>query len=163
MELVAPPGVVELPERPTLGIRVVTPFRGMLGAADELSRELRAWVAKRDVETVAFGFGRLYVVDMSGPMDIEVGFVTRNPCEGDERVRAGAFPAGRYATPTYVNHGIPANLALIEWAHDNGHALGRHEVAEGDAFACRHEQVLTDPKTEPRKTRQRTELAIKLA
>ena len=72
-------------------------------------------------------------------------------------------PAGRYATLTYRNHAIQANRALLDWVRDNGLTLDRHEVPEGDAFACRYEACLTDPKLEPRKTKQEIELAMKLA
>ena len=45
MEIVRPARVEERPERPYVGIRVVTPFRGMLGVYDDLLKELSAWVA----------------------------------------------------------------------------------------------------------------------
>ncbi len=163
MEITSPPRVVELPERPTLGIRVVTPFRGMLGTASALTKELLTWLGASDAERVGYGFLRLYVIDMSGPMDIEVGFVTRTPHDGDERVRPGVLLAGRYATLSYVNHSIQANRALIDWARDNELAFDRHDTPAGDAFACRYEMTLSDPQLEPRKTRWEIELAFKLA
>jgi effector-binding domain-containing protein len=161
VEIVKAPRLEMLPERAYLGIRVVTPFRGMLGVGDDLLRELRAWVAKSDAEPVGYGFLRLYVVDMQGPMDIEVGIITHTTYAGDGRVEPGVLPAGRYVTLTYRNHGVRANGALIDWAHDNGVAFDRRQVPEGDAFACRYEAFLTDPKQEPRKTRWEVEVSIK--
>ncbi len=135
----------------------------MLGVYDGLLKELSSWVAQAGIETVEYGFLRLHVIDMSGPMDIEAGFFTAGDQPGDDRVRAGVTPAGRYATLSYRNHAIQANRALLDWVRDNGLTLDRREVPEGDAFACRYEACLTDPKLEPRKTRQEIELAMKLA
>jgi len=44
VEIIAPPRVEHRQERPYVGIRVVTPFRGMLKVRDELLREVRAWI-----------------------------------------------------------------------------------------------------------------------
>lgn len=163
MELIEPPRVETLPERPYLGIRIVTPFRGMLGVRDKLFDELRAWLAEAEVETVGHGLFRLHVIDMDGPMDLEVGYLTREPLPGDGRVQPGVLPAGRYATLTYKDHALRANGALIDWARDNELAFDRREVSDGDLFACRYEAYRTDPKVEPRKTKWDVELAIKLA
>ncbi len=163
MELIEPPRVESRPEVPYVGIRAVTPFRGMLGASDKLFAELSAWVEQSGVETVGHGFLRLHVIDMSGPMDLEVGLVTPLATGFTGRVRAGALLPGRYATLTHKNHALRANRALIEWARDHELEFDRHEVPEGDRFACRYEACLTDPKLEPRKTKRAFEVAIKLA
>src|SRR5277367_4081585 len=162
MEIIEPARVVVLPERPYLGIRVITPFRGMIGVSDELFKELRAWKTEAGVETLGHGFVRLHVIDMSGPMDIEVGFLTPGPAQGDGRVQSGVLPEGRYATLTYVNHAIRANRRLIEWARDEGIQFDRRDVPEGDSFACRYEALVSDPTLEPRKTKQQIELAFKI-
>jgi effector-binding domain-containing protein len=162
VEIVRPARVEERPERPYVGIRVVTPFRGMLGVYDDLLKELSAWVAQSGLETVEYGFLRLHVIDMSGPMDVEAGFFTVGEQPGDDRVRPGLMPPGRYATLTYRDHAIQANRALLDWVRDSGLTLDRRGEPEGDAFACRYEACLTDPKLEPRKTRREIELAMKL-
>jgi effector-binding domain-containing protein len=162
VEIIAPPRVVQRPERVYLGIRVVTPFRGMLKVRDELLREVHAWIERSDAELIEHGFLRLHVIDMNGPMDIEVGYFTRRPCEGGGRIKPGSMPAGRYATLTYRDHSLRANRTLIEWAGDNGVEFDRHESPEGDAFACRYEANLTDPKEEPRKTRWDVELVFRV-
>ena len=145
-----------------VGIRVTTLFRGMLKVRDELLREVRAWIEESDTETIGHGFLRLHVIDMNGPMDIEAGYFTRRPCHGHGRIKPGSMPAGRYATLTYKDHSLRANRALIEWARDSGIEFDRREVPEGDAFACRYEANLTDPKIEPRKTRWDVELAFRI-
>ena len=161
MDLIKPPRVEERPAVPYVGIRVVTPFRGMLRVRDDLMAELVAWLDGRDAGPLFF---RLHVIDMDGPMDIEVGAVTVGRLgRGAERVRAGTLPAGRYATLTYRNHSLRANKTLLQWVRDNGVALDRRETSEGDAFGCRYEAYLTDPRTEPRKTKWETELSMRVA
>ncbi|WP_212998719.1 hypothetical protein [Winogradskya consettensis] len=124
MEIIDGPRVVAAPLRHCVGIRVVTPFRGMFAVRDQLMTELYSWAAER---AVAYGhtFFRLHVVDMDGPMDVEDGM-------------------------------------LRDWAHDQGLTLDRTVSPAGERFACRYEAYLTDPRTEPRKTRWHTELAIRL-
>ncbi|MEU4242712.1 GyrI-like domain-containing protein [Actinoplanes sp. NPDC026619] len=154
MEILEGPAVVAEPERRCVGIRVVTPFRGMFAVRDELMKELYAYAGLM--------FFRLHVVDMDGPMEIEAGVVTDEPPAGG-RVRAGVLPAGRYATMTYVGHGRRANGTLIDWIRANDLAMDVAEDPAGDRFGCRYEAYLTDPRTERMKTRWQIGLAIRLA
>lgn len=164
MEIVEPARVQERPAIPYVGIRVITPFRGMLAARDRLLAEAQVGIREAEIETVGHGFLRLHVIDMSGPMDIEAGFFTTGPARTvHPRLRSGSMAAGRYATMKYRDHARRANQALQDWARDNGLVLDRRTVPEGDEFACRYEAFWTDPAIEPRKTRWTVELAILLA
>lgn len=163
MEIIEGPTVETRPEIPCVGIRVVTPFRGMLGVRDELLTEVRDWAARSALDVEGYGFLRLHVIDMQGDMDIEVGVVTRQRSDVEGRVSSGILPAGRYATLAYRGVGTGANRALLEWAHAQGLALDRWDVPEGDRFACRYEAYLTDPEVEPRKKQWKIELAFRLA
>jgi hypothetical protein len=156
VEIVDGPRIVSKPEIHYLGIRVTTPFRGMLSVRDELMNELYP-------HGDGPFFHRLHVIDMDGPMDMEVGVVVKEPLPGDDRVRPSVLPAGRYASLTYVNHARRANKLLLEWARDSGHVLDRWDAPTGDQFACRYEAFLTDPRTEPRKTKWQVQLNIRLA
>ena len=162
MEIIEPARVEQRPERMYVGIRVVTPFRGMLKVRNELLQELCEWIEESGTETIGHGFLRLHVINMDGPMDLEAGYFTGSRCKGGGRVRPGSMPAGRYATLTYRDHSLRANRALSEWARDNGLEFDRHNVPEGDAFACRYEAYLTDPSVEPRKTKWNVELATRV-
>ena len=162
MELIEPPRVVKRSEASYLGIRVVTPFRGMLRVRDELMSELNAWLQARGIDAGPF-FLRLNVIDMEGPMDLEVGAITKDSLPGDDRVQHTVFPAGDYATLTYRDHARRANRALIEWAAANDVPFDRQDDPAGDRFACRYEAYLTDPFTEPRKTKWAVELNIRVA
>ena len=107
-------------------------------------------------------FFRLHVVDMAGPMDIEVGALVAEPVAGGDRIRAGVLPGGRYAALTYVNHGRRANGTLLDWIRAKGLAMDVTETPAGDQFGCRYEAYLTDQRTERMKTRWRIELAVRL-
>jgi effector-binding domain-containing protein len=157
MEIIAGPAVVDKPERHYAGIRVVTPFRGMFAVRDELMAELYAWLDARGADQ-GHTFFRLHVVNMDGPMDIEVGVLTPEPVDGDDRV----LPAGRYASLIYVNHGRRANGTLIDWIRANELPMDVAENPAGDRFGARYEEYLTEPRAERMKTRWQIELAIRL-
>ena len=165
MQLIETPHVEQRPQIATLGIRLVTPFRGMLAVRDDLMRELRTWLDAHGVTDTRSMYFRFYVVNMDGDFDLEVGVITASAsaASGRGRVRRGEFPPGRYATLTYVDHSLRANRTLIEWAATNGLAFDRRDHAQGDAFACRYEAYLTDERVEKRKTRWQVQLNIKLA
>ena len=145
-----------------VGIRAVAPFSGMFAVVDKLLKELRTWVKQHGIADEGLFFLRYHVIDMNGPMDIEVGFVVQTHLTGDERVKSGVLPAGRYASLVYTGSGMQANKALIGWAKDNGIAWDRWDDPRGDAFRARTETYLTDPKVQPLKTKWEVEVAIKI-
>jgi effector-binding domain-containing protein len=153
----------ERPEQPYLGIRTQTPMKGMFAVVTKLFKELNTWGAQRQLAPAGPPFLRYHVIDMQGEMDIEVGWPVTAPQAGDERVRPAVLPAGRFASLVYVGNGYAGNKALIEWAKTNAIAWDRWDDPKGDAFRCRYEAYLTDPKVEPRKKMWQVEVAIKLA
>jgi hypothetical protein len=163
MEIVESPRVEERPALPYVGLRVVTPFRGMLAVRDRLLAEARAALQEAAIQVVGYGFLRLHVVDMDGPMDLEAGYFTDGPAHIDHpRLRPGAMAAGRYATMKYRDHARRANQALQDWVRDHDLVLDRRTVPDGDEFACRYEAFWTDPTVEPRKTKWTVELSMLL-
>lgn len=145
---------------PTVGIRLVTPFRGMLGIRDQLLAELAAWLTERDLHTDGPFFLRLHHVDMAADMEIEVGvFGIDHP--GDGRVRAGTQPPGDYALLAYRGSSLQANRMLLGWVDESTRDFDA-DPSTG-AWAGRFEVLRTDPRIEPRKTAWTTELAFLLA
>lgn len=145
----------------TLGIRETVPFRTMLANRDRLLAELVVWLDERRITPTGPFFLRLHVVDMAGDMDIEVG-VEAEPMATDNRVRPGTLPAGRYALLDYRSTSLSANRFLHEWISAQGMTTDVHATPAGDAFAARCEVYVTDPRTEPRKTRWIVRLAFLL-
>lgn len=162
MEIIRAPRIERRDDVHSLGIRVVTPFRGMLRVRDELLTELYEWLDDNAGPDLGPAFLRLHVIDMDGPMDLEVGVITSDRIAGDDRVRPGVLPAGDYATLTYRDHSLRANKALLGWIASQNVALDRSEVPDGDLFGCRYEAYLTDPRTEPRKTKWEVQLNIRV-
>lgn len=146
-------------EVPTLGIRETVPFRTMLANRDRLLAELIGWLADHGVDPAGPFFLRLHVVNMSDLMDVEVG-VSGATGTGDERVKAGSLPAGDYAVLAYRAKSLAANRRLHDWVREQGLELDTHPHPRGEAFTSRCEIYLTDPRTEPRKTRWVVELAF---
>jgi effector-binding domain-containing protein len=156
------PKIDERAEQPYMGIRTQTPMKGMFKVIDKRFKEMDGWLNKTGAQPSGAPFLRYHVIDMEGEMDIEVGFPVAAALPDDGRVTAGVLPAGRYASLVYIGNGYTGNKTLVEWARDNGIAWDRWDDPKGDAFRCRLETYLTDPKVEPRKTKWQVEVAIKL-
>lgn len=161
--MITEPQISRHGERQYVGIRVKTPFKGMFAVVDKLLKELRLWVKAHGIADEGPFFLRYHIIDMEGMMDIELGFMVRNPLGGDDRVKPGVLPKGRYASLTYSRYALRGNKALIGWIKENNVKIDRWDDQEGDAFACRYEAYLTDYRVEPRKSAWEIELAIKVA
>jgi effector-binding domain-containing protein len=146
-----------------MGIRTIAPFKGMSKVVVRMSKELNAWVDEHKVKTAGPPFLRFHVIDMRGFMDISFAVPVRKALPDDGEVKAGELPAGRYASLIYSGGGISANRALIEWVRAKSLDFDRWDTEQGDNFRGRYESYLTDPRVEPRKSRWKIEVAIKLA
>jgi hypothetical protein len=158
MDIIDPLKVTRKPAIPTLGIRLVTPFAGMLKIRDTLLKELYKWLDQHAVTAYHSFFLRLHVIDMKGQMDLEVGVTLDRAHEGDARVRPGALPAGNYVTLTYREHDLRANALLQNWAADQGIAFDKTPSPAGDIWNCRYEAYVTDPRSEKRKKARQIQL-----
>jgi effector-binding domain-containing protein len=155
-------GIDKRPTRQYVGFRIITPFEGMFAQTDKLFKELRQWVNARGLADQGPYFLRYHVIDMKGLMDVEAGFVLTSPQAGDERVKSGALPAGRYAHLTYSRYALRGNQALLTWIKEKKLEVDREATSKGDMFGCRYEAYLTDYRTEPRKKNWQVDLAIRL-
>lgn len=156
------PGIDRRPARPYVGLRIITPFEGMFAQTDKLFKELRQWVNVHEVAEQGPYFLRYHVIDMKGLMDVEAGFVVKPGLAGDERVKAGVLPAGRYAHLTYSRYALRGNQALSIWVQEKKLEVDKEVTVKGDSFACRYEAYLTDYRSEPRKSKWHVDLAFKL-
>ncbi|MGJ3240326.1 MAG: GyrI-like domain-containing protein [Anaerolineae bacterium] len=145
-----------------MGIRIQTPFSGMFAEVDKLRKELAKWFKERAIETHGNSFLRYHIIDMEGIMDIEYGTLVDAPLVGDVQVKSASLPAGRYASLIYSRYALRGNKALIAFIQDNKLTVDRWDDENGDAFRCRFEMYLTDPKVEHRKSKWDVEIAIKL-
>jgi effector-binding domain-containing protein len=159
---VGTPGIEYRDEKPYMGIRTRAPFKGMFAVVDQLRKELYGWFKAQGIDPKGPSFLRYLVIDMEGEMDIEFGIQVTEPLPGNDRVTSGVLPAGKYAHLIYRGSGLQGNKALLNWIRDTGLTLDRWDDPRGDAFGCRYEAYLADPRIEPRKTKWDVDLAMKL-
>src|ERR1044071_6214610 len=163
MTSIGQPKIDARPKQVYLGIRTIAPFKGMSKVIERLSKEMNAWVSDHNIKTSGPPFLRFHVIDMRGFMDISFCFPVRKALPNDGDIKADEIPAGRYASLIYSGGGVSANRALIEWVRAQGMDFDRWDTEQGDNFRGRYETYLTDPKIEPRKSKWKIEVAIKLA
>ena len=162
MPTIGEPKIDIRPKQLYMGIRTVTPFKGMAKVIAALSDEMNAWVDEHNLKPSGPPFLRYHVIDMRGFMDIEFAFPFHQTLPGDGKVKAGVLPPGRYASLVFSGGGVSGNRALIEWVRSQGLEFDRWDTEQGDNFRSRYETYLSDPKIEPRKSKWQIEVAIKL-
>ena len=163
MTTIGKPKIDQRPKITYMGIRTIAPFKGMSKVVGKISKELTMWIDQNKVKTSGPPFLRFHVIDMRGFMDISFCFPVLKALPDDGDVKADTIPAGRYASLIYSGGGISGNRALIEWVRSQGLNFDRWDTEQGDNFRGRYETYLTDPKIEPRKSKWKVEVAIKLA
>ena len=163
MTSIGKPEIDTRPQITYMGIRTIAPFKGMPQVIGKLVDELNGWVDENKVKTAGPPFLRFHVIDMRGYMDISFCVPVKKARPDDGNVKADVIPAGRYASLIYSGGGISANRALIEWVRAQGLDFDRWDTEQGDNFRGRYETYLTDPNIEPRKSKWKIEVAIKLA
>ena len=144
--------------RPYLAIAAhVTTEAEFRRAADRGFPELFGWLGEHGVEPAGPLFIRyLAVSDAGGPRDVELAVPVPAGVAGDGRVKAGALPAGRWATLLHVGPYTSATEPDL--------AAGRARLqawadAEGLARVGFVEHFIKGPVEEPDHTRWETELA----
>lgn len=163
MTTIGKPKIDQRPKQAYMGIRTIAPFKGMSKVISRIADELNDWADENKIETAGPPFLRFHVIDMRGFMDISFCVPVRKTLPDDGQVRADEIPAGKYASLIYSGGGISGNRALIEWVRAQGMDFDRWDTEQGDNFRGRYETYLTDPKVEPRKSKWKIEVAIKLA
>ena len=104
------------------------------------------------------------VIDMPR-LVIRFGFVTPKPVAGNERVKAGVLPAGKYVTVTYFGHYDnleSVTAVVIGWAKQKGIEWDSTSTSSGESFASRFEIYKNGPMDEPDPQKWETEIWIKL-
>ena len=178
------PRIVDLPDRPYLGVRAVCTATTMNVVADRLPGII-GHVLGRGGALAGAPFIRYHRVGPGDEYDAEAGVpvddpgpatdgpATHDPATDDivtegpaHDITAGTLPAGRYAVTRHTGHldGLPAATdALLAWAGDRDLAWDRTDTPHGERWGARVEHFLTNPAEEPDPSRYVTELSFRLA
>jgi effector-binding domain-containing protein len=160
---------------PSIELRPAQRYLGIAGRitngvpafVDKAFPELFGWLGEHGVQPAGPPFIRFRELDTDGePLELEVGAPVEAEAQGDDRVRAGSLPAGRYLTMLHVGPYrsetapdlVAARQRLIGWAADQGIVYSR-ETDRGSALPCCLERYLIGPPAEPDFSKWETEFA----
>jgi effector-binding domain-containing protein len=165
--MITKPRIEYRQEQPYAAIRihVPIPFGSYI---QPLNREVKTWLASRDIKPSGPSIIRFLTTDMTRKLDIEVGWLVATTVPGNERVTMGFIPAGNYAvvmyTGSYRGKGLyNATVALLDWAEKNRINWKKTVINGVEWWESRNEIYLTDPAEEPDPKKWQTELAFLIA
>lgn len=136
------------------------PFDAQIGP---LMGEAESYLQSAGVEGFGPAMFKYDVIDMPR-LEMQFGFVTAGAVAGNERVKPGTLPAGRYVTVTYVgpyDDLESVTAVVIGWARQKGIEWDSTEGPEGERFASRIEIYHNGPMDEPDPQKWETEIWIK--
>ena len=164
--MLSAPEIMTRAAQPYVAIRTQVTVEDLGTVVPPLNQEVFAWLGARGAASAGPPFWKYNVIDMMREVEIEAGVPVAAAVAGDDRVVSGVLPAGRYATLTHVGHPselLAATKALLDWAAEQGLTWDVTPGENGDRWACRLENYLTDPSQEPDMSKWVTQLAFKLA
>ena len=121
-----------MPQSPTVETRIDQPYAAIpvkvsmdeLGSVvPPLTGQVFDWLADRGIRPAGPPFWRYVVVDMDADLELETGVAVASAVDGDERIRTGVLPGGRYATVVHKGHPdtlVSATRDLLDWAAQRG-------------------------------------------
>jgi effector-binding domain-containing protein len=152
-------------EQPYVAVRAKVTM-GEIAAFARRFGEVFGWLGGHGLVPAGPPFFKYNVIDMARELEMEAGVPIATVTDGDDQIVAGVLPAGRYATLAHVGHPselMAATKALLDWAAEQGLTWDITPSEDGDRWACRLENYLTDPEQEPDMSKWVTQLAFKLA
>jgi effector-binding domain-containing protein len=152
-------------EQPYVAVRAKVTM-GEIAAFARRFGEVFGWLDSHGLAPAGPPFFKYNVIDMARELEMEAGVPVATATDGDDQIVAGVLPAGRYATLTHVGHPselMAATKALLDWAAEQGLTWDVTPSEDGDRWAGRLENYLTDPEQEPDMSKWVTQLAFKLA
>ena len=160
------PAIVERQAQPYVSITARTPMRQLGEVVPPLNGEVFGWLAERGIRPAGPALWKYNVIDMAGELEVEAGVAVEGTVDGDDRVRAGVLPAGRYVVGRY--HGHPDGLegatgTLLAWAEERDLSWDMSKESGEERWTARLEEYPDDPEEQPDMNEWNTDLAFKLA
>lgn len=129
--------------------------------------EVLGWLAARRIPLVGPPMYRYWVVgDADTEFRLDVAAPVAEPVDGDDRVRPGSVPVGRYVTAVHTGHPdrLASSLRTVEdWATGQGLTFDTWRTGSEVVWGARVEAFPTDPRVEPDRNRWSIEVAYRLA
>lgn len=159
------PKIVEKAPQPYAAILLTLRQPEISQQAPPLIEQVIAWIKAQGGKTAGAPFFNYVNFLPGGKMEMQVGMPTETVLKGDDKVRTGILPGGKFASLTATapyDELHAANMKLDQWARDAGHTLDGAE--QGDRFigATRMEIYHKDPGEDP-SGHPVTEIAFRLA
>jgi effector-binding domain-containing protein len=164
--MLSEPAIVEREAQPYVAITERVTMADISTVLPDLHPQVGAWLTDRQMRPVGAPFWKYDVIDMANFLEVEVAVPIATAVEGDERVRAGVVPAGRYVTATFTGHPMGlenATATLLEWGRQRDLAWDMAVTDVGEVWGARLEIYETDPLIEPDMAKWQTTLAFRLA
>lgn len=163
---ISEPTLIDRAAQPYVAITSSVPMGKLGSELPPLTGEVFGWLGAREIAPAGEVFWKYNVIDMQRELEVEVGVPVASEVAGDDRVRGGVLPAGRYATLHHTGHPdelIDATAALLRWADAEGLSWDVSDTPAGERWAARLEIYFTDPAEEPDMDKWETNLVFKLA
>jgi effector-binding domain-containing protein len=161
--LMTVPTIETRPEQSYVGITRRVSMDRFASVIPPLLGQVFAWLAASGTEPAGPAFFRYQVIDMSGEMEIVAGVPTAEPVTGEDDVRPGTIPGGRYVTAVHTGHPqelMEATGRLLEWANAHDVTWAMHPESDGEHWDGRFEFYFDSPDEEPDMTKWRTEFGF---
>ena len=163
--LIDEPSLIDRAEQPYVAIRRLVSPATLAEVADDRPG-LYGWLAERGLKPAGAPFFRYNVIGPPDLLDVEIGVRLAAATTGDELVRAGVLPGGRFACVTHSGHPdglLDVTAALLDWGSDQGLRWDLSQTDGGQTWGLRLELYKTDPVVEPDLNQWETELLVRLA
>lgn len=164
--MLSEPKIVERPAQSYVCIRRSVGMNDITKVADKMTGEFFARLGQRGVAPAGAPFFKYNSFDGNGQIELEWGVPVPADTEGDDLLKAGTLPGGRYVSAMHTGPfgGLrEATAKVLAWVEDNDLELDQKTTRDGESFGCRMEIYFTDPRVEPDSSKWQTEITMRLA
>lgn len=160
------PEVVVRSEQPYVSITSTVTMHQLGDTLPPLVPEVLAWVDQAGLTPTGPPFWKYNVIDMAAGLEVEVGVPVNRRASGDDRMRAGLLPGGRYVVAHHVGHPDTLEQAtgeLLDWADARGLTWDVTDEGGEERWGARLEEYLNGPADQPDMDKWETDLVFRLA
>jgi effector-binding domain-containing protein len=162
--MLSEPKVEHRDEQPYAAIRTRVAMQAIPRELPPLIFQVLQWLEKNKLKEAGPAFFRYLSMD-KGTMDVEVGVPLNKLPQGDDRVIAGSFPAGKYLTARHTGPytELPkSHMSMDSYAKQHGLKEGTIKGENGQTWGTRAEFYVTHPEEEKDQSKWITDLLLLL-